>query len=524
MGEDTDFDVIIIGGGFAGLACAFQLLKEGVEGERILLLDRGETIGGKNMSGGILWGRELDAFDEFLATDGNSWETSMPGIERSIAMKRIGFLSEDDAVVVEGRFNSWEGAEGTAEPSQRMAWSVLRARTDAWMAERLEEAGVMVMPGMKIDQLHIEGLDPMSYTADELTKPADESGKGAAQRWAIEDKPEILEKIRHGRIAGIVQDGEAMTSACVVIAEGSNSVLTRSYEFDNRLKAQSKHSMMLGVKEVIHLGKDVIDSRFGGFAGDENRPPSGMAMEAALGIYGPMAQKAWQEYPDTAGKMPRCGGWVYTNRDTLSVGIVVQLDSLPQGIHTYDLFAAFKSHPYIDGLTRGGDVVEYGGHLVPEFGLHRIPKRLIRDGAVVIGDAAGLVYSNGAVIQGQNYAIHSAKLAATAIASALRESGCSEHALEAYSDELASSYVMRDLRNFSKVPNFLTDDANYTWIPKMAGTVFNRVVREIGEPKVPVQKVLRQTRKDIIKAEKEVGRKGPTLGKLLSLALKGRHL
>ena len=58
MSEEADFDVIIIGCGMAGMACAAQLLKEGVEGDRILVVDRGEPIGGKNMSGGILWGRE----------------------------------------------------------------------------------------------------------------------------------------------------------------------------------------------------------------------------------------------------------------------------------------------------------------------------------------------------------------------------------------------------------------------------------------------------------------------------------
>ena len=66
MDEETDFDVIIIGAGFAGAATAFQLLKEAFEGDRILIVDRGEPIGSKNLTGGILWGRELDDFEEFL--------------------------------------------------------------------------------------------------------------------------------------------------------------------------------------------------------------------------------------------------------------------------------------------------------------------------------------------------------------------------------------------------------------------------------------------------------------------------
>ncbi len=525
MSEEADFDVIIIGGGIAGQACAFQLLKEGVDPERILLIDRGETIGGKNMSGGILWGRELDDFDEYLNTDGNSWETSMEGIERYINNKKVGFLSEDDAFVVEGRFSSWDGVGGTEEPSQRCGWSVLRAKADAWMAERLEEAGVMVMPGIRIDQLHVEDVDHTSYAPNELTKPAEKTGSKGGQRWAIEDRPELDKKIRENSIKGIVQDGEVMTSNCVVIAEGCNSILTRSYGFDNRLKAQSKHDMILGVKEVIHLGEDVINSRFGAFAGDAERPPSGMALEAALGIYTKMATKAWEEYPDTAGMMPRCGGWIYTNRSSLSVGVVVQLDSLPQGIHTYDLFGAFKSHPYVQSLIQGGETVEYGAHLVPEYGLNRRPDRIHRDGAVVIGDAAGLVYSNGAVIQGQNYSVHSGKLAAKAIAKALEGGGlCSADDLKQYVQDLDASYVMRDLKRFKKVPKFLTDDSNYTWVPELAGTVFNRTIREIGEEKVPVQKQLRKARKELVKASKVKGIKGPTFGNIIKFGWKGRRI
>ena len=66
MDEETDFDVIVIGAGFAGASTAFQLLKEGIEGDRILVVDRGEPIGSKNLTGGILWGRELDDFEEYI--------------------------------------------------------------------------------------------------------------------------------------------------------------------------------------------------------------------------------------------------------------------------------------------------------------------------------------------------------------------------------------------------------------------------------------------------------------------------
>ena len=520
MSDEADFDVIIIGCGMAGMACAAQLLKEGVEGDRILVVDRGEPIGAKNLSGGILWGRELDELDDIFP----NWEIDNPGIERYINHKKIGFLSSEDAFIMEGKFSSWDGVGGTEEPSMRTGWSVLRAKTDSWFAEKLEEAGVFIMPGIKIDQLHIEGLDHTSYSARDLTSPADDSGKGQNQKWRIDNAdPEIVNAVREGKICGIVQDGEIMTSNVVVIAEGSNSILTRSYAFDTMLHAQSRHGLILGVKEVIHLGEDVINSRFGCFSGDDERPPSGMAMEAALAIYDDMAEKAWEEYPVTAGQIPRAGGWLYTNRDTLSIGVVIQLDSLPSGIHTYDMLEAYKNHPAIAPLISGGETVEYGAHLVPEYGLDRIPNRLVRDGAVVIGDAAGLVYSNGAVIQGQNYSIHSGKLAAKVIAKSIESGDFSKKSLAQYRKDLDASYVMRDLKRFKTTAKFLADDANYTWVPKFMGKMFNRVVREIGEEKITVEKLARNLRKEMRKKDKKT-KKGMGLLNLIRLGMMGRKL
>ena len=521
MDDETDFDVIIIGAGFAGAATAFQLLKEGIEGDRILVVDRGEPIGSKNLTGGILWGRELDDFEEFLG----NWEMDCPGIERAINHKKVGFLSSEDALFVEGKFASWDGTGGTEEPSQRASWSVLRAKADAWMAEKMEEAGIFVMPGMKIDQLHIDGLDPESYTARDLTDPAEDSGEGAAQKWKIDNFPkELVEKIRNGKIRGIVQDGEVMTSKVVVIAEGSNSILTRTYHFDSMLNAQSKEDLLLGVKEVIHLGKERIDERFNCFPGDEERPPSGMAMELALSLYRDMAHEAWKEYPVTDGLYPRCGGFFYTNRETVSCGIIVQLSSLPSGIHTYDLYQAFKEQPAIAALIEGGEAIEYGAHLCPEYGLHRMPHRFTRDGALVVGDAAGLVFANGMQIQGMNNALHSGKLAGKAIASCIANDDVSAKALDAtYTKSLKASYIYRDLKRFEPATKFLNNPANFTWVPELVGKTANRVFREIGEEKVPAEKVLRQVRKEM-RAKNKANKKGMGLFGMLKLALTGRKL
>jgi len=521
MDEETDFDVIVIGAGFAGAATAFQLLKEGIEGDRILVVDRGDPIGGKNMTGGILWGRELDDFKEYLG----NWEMDCPGIERCINHKKVGFLNNEDALFIEGRFASWDGTGGTEEPSQRSAWSVLRAKTDAWMAEKMEEAGIFVMAGIKIDQLNIDGLEHTSYDARDLTDPSKDSGVGKAQKWKIDNLPrDLVDKIRNGTITGIVQDGEVMTCKVVVIAEGSNSILTRAYDFDNILHAQSKEDMLLGIKEIIHLGKERIDERFNCFPGDEERPPSGMAMELALSLYREMSHEAWEKYPNTKGLYPRCGGFFYTNEETVSCGIIVQLKSLPEGLHTYDLYQAFKAHPAIAALIEGGEAIEYGGHLCPEYGLHRLPHRFTRDGAVVVGDAAGLVFANGMQIQGMNYAIHSGKLAGAAIGNCISRKDVSAKALDAtYTKALKASFIFRDLKRFKSATKFLNHPSNFTWVPELLGKTANRVFREIGEEKIPAEKVMLKTRKELRKINK-ANKKGMGFFGIMRLGLLTRKL
>ena len=516
--EETDFDVIIIGGGMAGAATALTLLQRGIEGERILLIDRGEPVGAKNLSGGVLWGRELDHFTDILG----DWENEGP-FERHITNKRVGMLSPEDSLVIDGRFASWSGEGDTEEPSQRCAWSVLRARTDAWLAEKLEEAGVFVMAGIMVDQLHIKGVDHTSYDPRDLTTPSNSSGTGAAQVWKIDDTPELADRIHHGQIAGIVQDGEVMTARVVVLADGSNSVLARAYDFAPMRDHQDKHGMLLGVKEVIELGEDIINDRFGCAPGTDERPPSGMAMEATLALFEDMAEQAWKKYPETTGKMPKVGGFLYTNRSNLSVGVVIQLDSLPQGIHTYDLYQGFKQHPAIEPLWRGGEAIEYGGHLVPEWGPHRAPRRYVRHGALVVGDAAGLVFSNGMVIQGMNYALISGRLAGDAIAMALKSKDSSVATLKYYESELKDSCIFRDFKRFKKMDRFLTDDATFTWMPRAAGLMFNRALREIGEEKVTMQKQAFRIRKDL-RSRNKAYKKGLGLIGLMRYGWRARRM
>ena len=163
---------------------------------------------------------------------------------------------------------------------------------------------------------------------------------------------------------------------------------------------------MLGIKEIISLPSETIEQRF------NVGPNEGMAYEMLAGCY------------QTPNDKARVGAFLYTNRDTLSLGIVVQLETVQrknkseQGVHTYTLWEQFKKQPFISKLIEGGEVVEYGAKMVPHGGYNMIPKKLYFDGALLVGDAAGFVLSNGLSINGMNYGIRSGIIAGDALVEA----------------------------------------------------------------------------------------------------------
>ena len=101
-----EFDVIVVGAGMAGCAAAIRLAKGG---SRVLLLERGEAAGAKNLSGGILWGNDL-------ARVLPAWREEMP-LERHVVRKRFGFLTGDGALSFDFEDAGWRKPPYVASPS-----------------------------------------------------------------------------------------------------------------------------------------------------------------------------------------------------------------------------------------------------------------------------------------------------------------------------------------------------------------------------------------------------------------------
>ena len=305
---------------------------------------------------------------------------------------------------------------------------MLRAKLDAWLSERCEEAGAMIMPGVRVDRVLTEG----------------------------------------GRVVGVQAGDDELRAHVVVAADGVNSFIAK--EAGLRQKEPLNH-LAVGVKSVISLPRETIEQRFN-LTGDEG---------AALAVVGDCTQ-------GVGG-----GGFLYTNLDSLSVGIVVRLDDLTakQKVVT-DIFDHFLAHRFIAPYLEGGEVLEYGCHLVAEGGLHMIGE-IVMDGMVVVGDAAGLTLNTGLTVRGMDLAVGSAVAAAEAIGDALDRKDTSKAALTDYRDKLFASYVGQDMKTYAKAPHFLEAERMYQQYGELLANVLYGTFNLDTQPRQHLLKVARKS-------------------------------
>jgi electron transfer flavoprotein-quinone oxidoreductase len=191
----------------------------------------------------------------------------------------------------------------------------------------------------------------------------------------------------------------------------------------------------LGAKEVLALDPTVIEDRFG------VGPGEGVDIEMI----------------GATGSIPG-GGFLYTNADTVSVGVVVSLPDLAEaGIRPERLIAHLKAHPAIAPYIRGGVVKEYSAHLIPEGGYNTMP-RLAIDGMLVAGDAAGMCLAAGLWLEGVNFAIGSGLAAGRAVDRAITAGDTTAAGLASYRKDLEAGFVLADHKRLRGAPRLVMSD------------------------------------------------------------------
>ena len=247
-----------------------------------------------------------------------------------------------------------------------------------------------------------------------------------------------------GQIIGVRTDRpDGDIRAKIVIAcDGVNSFLAKEAGL---LPQSSPEHTTLGVKEILALPREVIDERFG-LTGDQ-----GLDIEM-LGC--------------TSG-IPG-GGFLYTNLDTVAVGVVVGLAGLVAAkTRPEELIANVKAHPAIAPYLRGAQLKEYSAHLIPEGGYRAMPKLAI-DGMLVAGDAASMCLAAGLWLEGVNFAIGAGLAAGRTAAEAIAAGDTSARGLAGYRRRLESSFVLADHKRLRNAADIVLADRMQRAYPGLA--------------------------------------------------------
>lgn len=275
-----------------------------------------------------------------------------------------------------------------------------------------------------------------------------------------------------GRICGVRTDRpDGDVRARVVIAcDGVNSFLAKEAGMYGEVDAAN---YTVGVKETILLGKDVIDARFG------VRDREGVDIEILGGTSGVNG-----------------GGFLYTNLETIAVGVVLKLPKLgAQQLRPEQIIANLKRHPGLAPLVEGGEVKEYSAHVIPEAGLSMMPQ-MTTDGMLVAGDAAALCLAAGIWLEGVNFAMASGMYAGGAAADALASGDTSAAGLAGYERRLNDTFVLKDHRKLKRAPALVLSDRLQFQYPDMIANTVERMFRvDNPSPKPGVRRIFNEERK-----------------------------
>ena len=325
--ESMPCDVVIIGGGVAGLAAAIRL-KQINEDLEVVVLEKGSEIGAHILSGAVVDPRALDELlpewrdmdcpmAETPVTENHHWVLSATGQSDLPEFLLPPFM---------GNHGNYTGSLGNL------------AR---WLGEQAEGLGVMVFPG---------------FPAAEVL--FDEQG---AVTGVVTQDMGIAE---NGSQKGDYQPGMEIHAKYTLFAEGARGNLTKKMKAKYDLEADCEPQVYgLGIKELWDI--DPAKHEPGRVIHTQGWPLS------ESGTWG--------------------GGFLYHQANgQVALGFVTALDYKNPYVSPYQEFQRWKHHPAIAAILEGGKRVAYGGRVINEGGWQSVPK-LAFPGGALIGCAAGFV-------------------------------------------------------------------------------------------------------------------------------------
>jgi electron-transferring-flavoprotein dehydrogenase len=388
--ERLDADVLIVGAGPAGLACALHLskliaqhntagAKPELSAENIYVLEKAREIGAHQLSGAVMDPRGLAE----LVPD---WEKTVP-LESPVT---------DDAAYFLTSANAWK-LPITPPPLQNHGnYIVSLNKLVKWLGGLVEKSGVNLFTQFAGRNLIYEGGGIAGVITED--KGVDKDGKPKDN----------------------YTPGYELRAKVTVLAEGSRGSLTK--EMVSRLKLDGLNPQVygIGIKELWEVPEGRIKPGFVAHT-------LGWPLDSSM--YG--------------------GGWLYAlpgNR--VSIGMVVGLDYQNPRFDPHEAFQKYKTHPFLKRVLDGGKLVRYGAKTLPYGGWYSMPRQYV-DGGLIIGDSASLL--NSQRLKGIHIAIKSGMLAAETVFEALKTGDATAKTLSAFPSKIEQSWIKKELwavRNF----------------------------------------------------------------------------